>query len=85
MINLLTSEAEENGWKWASAKALDKDSNTALMLAALNGHAAAVKELILAGSHVDHMNTKGETALSLAKDSETRKVLMDYKKLAGRG
>ena len=85
MIKLLSSEAEDNGWKWASAKALDKNQNTPLILAAQNGHAAAVKELILSASPVMHKNINGEDALSLATDAETRKILMDYRRLAGLG
>lgn len=84
MIKLLSTEAEDNGWKWASAKALDKELNTPLMLAAKAAKPSAVYELLLSGSPVSHKNLTGENALSLATDESTKKVLNDFFRRAGK-
>lgn len=84
MIKLLSTEAEDNGWKWASVKALDKELNTPLMLAVKAAKPDAVYELLLSGSPVSHKNLAGENALSLATDESTKKVLNDFFRRAGK-
>lgn len=48
---------------------LDKDGNTALMLAAKNGNYDVVVNLIANGANINKENRKGKTALTLAAES----------------
>ncbi|KAM7279966.1 hypothetical protein ACFE04_007100 [Oxalis oulophora] len=69
-IKLLTS----NGY---DVNLLDGDSYTPLMLAAREGHMNLCQLLISHGAHCDIKNTKGETALSLAKSDAVRSIILD--------
>jgi serine/threonine-protein phosphatase 6 regulatory ankyrin repeat subunit B len=56
---------------------LDAGGDTALMYAAVNGHAPSARQLLLAGASIDHQNNQNENALlSGLKMGKQRKYLV---------
>ena len=53
-----------------AVNAQDDDGNTALMFAAMGGHAAAIAALLAAGAEVEAKDNEGKTALSFAEQNE---------------
>ena len=54
-------------WKGDLITHEDNDGRTALIWAALNGHAAAIEALVAAGAEVEAKDDKGITALEIAE------------------
>lgn len=57
------------------AAAAHAQGNTALHLAAINGHAAAVRALLAGGAPLGAANGEGKVAAQLAKTDEVRQLL----------
>mmetsp|Transcript_66150 Transcript_66150/g.196882 ORF Transcript_66150/g.196882 Transcript_66150/m.196882 type:complete len:168 (+) Transcript_66150:101-604(+) len=56
---------------------VDEHGNTALMIAAREGHAKVVDALIGAGADLDVRNSEGKSAADLAKGEEIRKAIWE--------
>jgi ankyrin repeat protein len=84
MIKLLTVEAEDNNWKWASTAVQDKLKLSPLMLASAGGHTEATKELLLSGALPYARNAVNKTALDMATNDETKKILEEFYAKAGK-
>lgn len=62
----------------ADVNAKDWLGNTALMDAAANGYADVVAFLLKSGANVSYRNDNGDNAISLAKNSEIRSMILSY-------
>ncbi|KAK1266007.1 hypothetical protein QJS04_geneDACA016681 [Acorus gramineus] len=78
------NEALRSSIKWpgANLNERDKHGDTPLMIAATEGHIEAFRILIFAGADAKLANCSGETALSLAEQSDNRdgfeKVMLEF-------